>query len=70
MLAPILCRLVPGFDAKRRLSGEAAIERPINSPTLERQAFPQAAWSYVQGAEEGAWIDLASRAWRSVQPPW
>jgi hypothetical protein len=27
------CRPVSGLDAKRRLSGEAAIERPINSPS-------------------------------------
>jgi hypothetical protein len=52
-------------DPKRRLPGEAAIERPTNSPTPERQAFPQAAWSHAQGVEEGTWIGLASRAWRS-----
>jgi hypothetical protein len=27
--------------------GEAAIERPISSSMLERQAFPQAAWSHA-----------------------
>jgi hypothetical protein len=39
--APVLCRPVSGLDEKRQLSGEAAIERPISSPTPERQAFPQ-----------------------------
>jgi hypothetical protein len=29
------------LDEKRQLSGEAAIERPISSPTPERQAVPQ-----------------------------
>ena len=37
------------FGPERRSPGEAAIERPINSPTPERQAFPQAAWSHAQG---------------------
>ena len=63
--APVLCRPVSGFDAKRRLSGEAATERPINSPTPHRQAFPQAAWSHAQGVEPVADIYLPSRAWRS-----
>jgi hypothetical protein len=52
-------------DPKRRSPGEAAIERPINSPTPERQAFPQAAWSHAQGAGPVADIGSASRAWRS-----
>jgi len=63
--APVLCRPVSGFDPKRRLPGEAAIERPINSPMLERQAFPQAAWSHAQGVGWQTYIRLASRAWRS-----
>ena len=52
-------------DRKRRLPGEAAIERPANSPTPERQAFPQAAWSHAQGVELVVDIYLPSRAWRS-----
>ena len=63
--APVLCRPVSGFDLKRRLSGEAAIERPINLPTPERQAVPQAAWSHAQGAGPVADIHSPSRAWRS-----
>jgi hypothetical protein len=59
--APAPYRLI----RKRRLPGEAAIERLINSPMPERQAFPQAAWSHAQGVGPVADIGLASRAWRS-----
>jgi hypothetical protein len=40
-----------GLGPKLWSPGEAAIERPISSPMLERQAFPQAAWSHAQDAE-------------------
>jgi hypothetical protein len=33
---------------------EAAIERPTISPTSQRQAFPQGAWSHAQGV--GWWL--------------
>jgi hypothetical protein len=59
--APAPYRLIRSVGRR----GEAAIERPINSSTLQRQAFPQAAWNHAQDVGRVAGIRSASRAWRS-----
>jgi len=54
-LVPVPCRPISGFDAKRRLSGEAAIERPTSSSAVavkrHRRCKPAAVSPGARGAE-------------------